>query len=658
MKEHLTEEILIKYEFKLLAEDEMAQVAEHLTGCEACRRQHERVQGKFASLEALRAEPKASEALIARTLQQVKQTKTARKVPFYRQGWLQVAAAVLVVGGLAFSLWRMEPVEPVMPGERRGEEKFVADSDGGKKELIEAETVLAEQPTVAVEAAPQPRVGTVAAVVTEEFIPDEPPFAPASNIELTVLPRRENVQLTIYNSADLTLAEKQLPSGGLMAGGQGVFLPELDTDPRYKGLTLVRDKRNLTMKRGWNWLQFSWEGTLIDPTSLSLEPKEQADKITVEQLVFPPRQKNLGRWLIKSEVSGQVDFEITYLTSGINWRAFYMGTLSQDEATMRLQGYVRVNNNSGEDYEDAQTRLLVGQVHLLDEIAMLARREQPYGSPISKRGEHDYAFEDSKVPIFGDMPLLGTLYGIHRKEIIKEGLSEYFLYTIEGTETIEDEWGKRLPSFEVDEIPVESLYKYDEEQWARQTMRFVTFANDAEHELGQTPIPDGSVKIYGAVDAEGHLRYVGGTNIKYIPVNEEVELNLGAAQEVKVEPVLMESRTENYEYKVITDLQVANSSLNIEQEISGWEKVQTWQVKVTNTRAVPVDVEITRYFQTNYWDMETVAGDVTAEKHDAGRERFEMRVEPRSEQVFTYMVRLYYGTRERFSRELEVENIN
>ena len=141
---------------------------------------------------------------------------------------------------------------------------------------------------------------------SEEQIEDEkPPFAPASAIELVVLPRRENVQITIYNSADLTL---------------------------------VREKRNLTLKKGWNWLQFMWANTLIDPTSLNIEPTEQKDKIDIEQLVFPPRLRELGRWLIKSDVEGQVPFEITYFTSGLCWRAFYMGTLSEDEKKMNLEG--------------------------------------------------------------------------------------------------------------------------------------------------------------------------------------------------------------------------------------------------------------------------------------------------------------------------------
>ena len=63
-----------------------------------------------------------------------------------------------------------------------------------------------------------------------------------------------------------------------------------------------------------------------------------------------------------------------------------MGTLSEDEKSMEMKGYVRVSNNSGEDYEDAQTRLIVGQVHMLDQIAALAQSQFPYGSPLTQHG--------------------------------------------------------------------------------------------------------------------------------------------------------------------------------------------------------------------------------------------------------------------------------
>ena len=41
-----------------------------------------------------------------------------------------------------------------------------------------------------------------------------------------------------------------------------------------------------------------------------------------------------------------------------------------------------------------------------------------------------------------------------KKEIVKESLSEYFLYTVEGRDTIPTGWSKRLPSFQAPEVPI------------------------------------------------------------------------------------------------------------------------------------------------------------------------------------------------------------
>ncbi len=64
-----------------------------------------------------------------------------------------------------------------------------------------------------------------------------------AKVDLVTLPTRDTVQLTIYNSADMTL---------------------------------VRESRALTLKDGKNKLQFSWANTLIDPTSLEMLPKADA----------------------------------------------------------------------------------------------------------------------------------------------------------------------------------------------------------------------------------------------------------------------------------------------------------------------------------------------------------------------------------------------
>jgi len=422
-----------------------------------------------------------------------------------------------------------------------------------------------------------------------------------AKVDLVTLPSRDTVQLTIYNSADMTL---------------------------------VRESRALTLKEGKNKLQFSWANTLIDPTSLEMLPKASVDKIDIADLTYPPRVRNLGLWNIESGISGKVPVEITYLTSGLSWRAFYMGTLTEDEKTMRLQGYVRVTNNSGEDYENAQTRLIVGKVHILDQIAELARRQYPYGRPgeVRQKGAASSRWGMVAKREWAGVPILGDAIKVPEKpkEIKKEGLSEYFLYTIEGTETIPTGWSKRLISFDVDEVPVINLYKYEQERYGNSVVRFLSFKNDEEHKLGDTPIPGGMLKVYRSADDKGHLSYVGQSSFKYIPVDEDVELNLGAVGDVVVEPTLMDFETENYRF-------------DRNRNISGWDEVRKFKIEVKNTRDIGVKVEIQRNFPTQYWKLETSQ---EFEKVDLDTVKFTLVLQPRSTNKFEYVLTTYHGVRQ------------
>jgi len=424
-----------------------------------------------------------------------------------------------------------------------------------------------------------------------------------AKVDLVTLPSRETVQLTIYNSADMTL---------------------------------VRESRALTLKDGRNALQFSWENTLIDPTSLEMLPRANADKIDIAELVYPPRVRNLGLWNIDSGVSGKVPVEITYLTSGLSWRAFYMGTLAEDEKTMRLQGYVRVTNNSGEDYENAQTRLIVGKVHLLDEIAQLARRQYPYGRPGEGRQMLEESLELGQAKRMlsrsRSLAMAPAPAAARPKEITKEGLSEYFLYTIEGTETIATGWSKRLMSFDTDDVPVVNLYKYEQQRYGNSVVRFLSFKNDEEHELGDTPIPGGMLKVYRNAGDAGHLSYTGQSSFKYIPVDEDVELNLGAVANVVVEPKLMNLESENYTF-------------DRRGNVSGWDEISTFSIEVKNTRDIAVKVEIKRNFNTQYWDLTKSGDSGQFDKEDLDTVKFTLVLEPRSTKQFQYVVRTYHGQR-------------
>jgi hypothetical protein len=423
----------------------------------------------------------------------------------------------------------------------------------------------------------------------------------AAKVDLVTLPAGKKVQLTIYNSADLTL---------------------------------VRDQRDLTMKKGDNVLQFSWAGTLIDPTSLDMMPKKFADKIDIFDITYPPRVRNLGLWHIQSGVSGEVPVEIDYFTSGLSWRAFYMGTLTNDEKTMDLDGYVRVTNHSGEDYPQAQTRLIVGKIHILDQIAELAQREFPYGRPFPPRVMRGFELAEVAVE---DRPVkraaMAAVGGIRAKEIRKEGLSEYFLYTIEGTETIPDGWSKRLPSFKVKDVPVKNLYKYEEERYGANVARFLSFKNDKEHNLGDTPIPDGLIKVFRTADEEQHLSYTGQAGFKYIPVDEDVELNLGAAPDVRVKPKLMKYSTTSY-------------SFDRRGNIDGFDEIKTFKVEVENFRDIPINVEVTRNFPNQFFRLARAGDFGKFEQVDMDTVKFTLDLPANGKKEFQYTHTQRHGTRQ------------
>ena len=152
--------------------------------------------------------------------------------------------------------------------------------------------------------------------------------APAAwaRINVVTLPGRDTVQLTIYNSADLTL---------------------------------VKETRMLTFRKGLNRLEFSWANTLIDPTSLEFRAVTHADAVDVLDASFPPRVANTLEWRIQSELSGEVQVEIRYFTSGITWAADYVAEATRTETTMTLAGAVR-NNRTERRFSGLLERLKAG----------------------------------------------------------------------------------------------------------------------------------------------------------------------------------------------------------------------------------------------------------------------------------------------------------
>ena len=66
-------------------------------------------------------------------------------------------------------------------------------------------------------------------------------------------------------------------------------------------------------------------------------------------------------------------------------------------------------------------------------------------------------------------------------------------------------------------------------------------------------------------------------------------------------------------------------------------------IEIANTRKIPVTIEVTRDFGTNYW---TLQSETPYENYDVTRARFNLNVEPRTKREIEYTVTTYQGTRQ------------
>jgi hypothetical protein len=424
------------------------------------------------------------------------------------------------------------------------------------------------------------------------------------DVDLVTIPRREATQLTIYNSEDITM---------------------------------VREHRLLTVKRGMNRIQFSWANTLIDPTSVDFRILDHVDQVDLLDTTFPSGRNDALQWNIRSEIAGQVPVEIRYFTSGLTWQADYVGIANQDERELQLTGYVRVSNHSGELYDNAQVRLVVGTINLVEKIADLAMQGPPEtdaeeAAGWRSRGEVERKLmRESFDERLSEADQLSSSLALARapKQVIKQGLSEYFLFTIDGREDIREREPKRLVALKVAEVPLECLYKLSDRDGGQAFTKFYRFENaklldsdGSERELpgmenlGLSPLPDGRVRLFSEY-ANRDLAYVGGTTTKYVPIGDRVEVNVGADSDITMTRRLRDQRIENVVAR--QSKRRLDDEFVLTYDLIDYDETFTYEEQVVSGKAVEVATEVERKFDENVvlWGSEGQPADWNSSKPGA-----------------------------------------
>jgi len=399
-------------------------------------------------------------------------------------------------------------------------------------------------------------------------------------------------------------------------------------------LCLVHEHRELSLQRGVNRLRLSWHGLLIDPTSLEITPRQNqsSGSVRVIDLSFPPRSRDQVLCIVKNDSGGGTPLEVSYLISGFSWHPVYTAVLSEDESSLRLESMITLVNRSGKTYENVHFSVLTGDTHLVDHPADLARARDPYGRPQEKRQNvvpEALAGSDSMAAKRSLMSLEQAASS--PPEIIREGISDFFLFTIEGVQSIRNGWSKSLPMFTTEDAAAVNLYKYDEQKYGSRPVRFITFVNGGPGTSDFSPLPAGGITVYRNAGANGPLCYEGRTTIPYAPVGETVELNLGTVTDVMVEPTLLEAATDGY-------------SFDRKGNVSGWDEIHKWKVEVYNTRSVPIRLQIDRHAPTSDWEVDYDPGNDVFQKIDKRTFRFKKMLGSGERETVEYTITTHHGT--------------
>ncbi|MFC1745992.1 DUF4139 domain-containing protein [Candidatus Riflebacteria bacterium] len=413
-----------------------------------------------------------------------------------------------------------------------------------------------------------------------------------AKIELSTLPGKEGVVLTIYKSRDLTL---------------------------------VKERRVLTFQKGLNKLDFSWAGTLIDPTSVlfkALPPGE--DLLEVIDLSFPKNIKDTLVWNIHCKKSGSYAIELSYFTSGISWKGTYLFIVNPAETELNLQLFVTITNNSGEDFLKAKTRLVIGKLNLVEEIARLAKQER---EELCLDENEKMNIPQPSSEVFADMVTEGEVL-TEKKEIKKEGLSEYFLYTIAGTEDIKAGWRKKINNLDKKKVPFKAFYKYDTDRWGTNIRRYYRFKNDKNSELGEEPLPNGRVIVYTRLPDSNALKFIGQAETKYIPIEEKVDLDLGYEKQITLKKRLMDYRTGAFHF-------------HYNGNIDGWNEYKFFEIEIKNRRSAAAQLELKEHFHGK-WTFEIIS-DEKPEKEDYRTLKYDLHLKANESRKIRFKITQFQG---------------
>lgn len=333
------------------------------------------------------------------------------------------------------------------------------------------------------------------------------------------------------------------------------------------------------------------------------------DTQSISQILLPQIPEGLRStpvlvWNLESEKEGKQEIQLSYLTRGMEWRADYALTLSAEERSVDLSGWITLRNNCGLSFKGVNLKLIAGDVY----------------RPPTER----YYLTAEGPPIGGPVPV---------PQFTERTFFEYHLYDLQRKVDVENNETKQIEFVTASKVPVSKLYIYDGarydlsriyDSWYRRNEEFgleshnkvyvaISLENSKENNLG-IPLPRGTIRVYKADDS-GSPQFVGENIIDHTPKDERIEIRIGDAFDL-----VGERRRTNFR-------RIAE---NVTEE--------SYEIKVRNHKEVPVTVKVVEHLYRSV-DWTIIQSSQEYVKKDAQTINFILEIPKGGEGSLTYTVR-------------------
>jgi hypothetical protein len=252
---------------------------------------------------------------------------------------------------------------------------------------------------------------------------------------------------------------------------------------------------------------------------------------------------------VQSNAAGRRDATLSYLTTGLSWKADYVALFDEQANKLDMQGWVTLTNNSGTTFSDATTQLIAGNINIVrtdnewEQQQYIQQQRRALGA---QRAGND---PGSRRP-----------------------LADYYVYPLAERTTVANNQTKQVGFIDAQGVAARKIYEYSADWFATldepaHAAVVVRFANSSRGGLG-AQLPAGMVRVY-VRDTDGKPRFVGENRIGHIPQGSEISVKTGDAFDVTVQPTV------------------------VKQDRAGfWRSRYSMEYVVRNARSQPVTLDI------------------------------------------------------------------